>query len=294
MKNLNLFFAAAIGLVAIGCSNNQGNSKVKQNIDINVDVSADINRAQQVFYALPSPIETAHLIQSAGVSYNMDLSNPVDNAEKYSTTMKKALNFGVYGADLSYASLFNQTQTTIQFMATEKKLAEELGIYDFVDADVAEHIESIINDRDSVMEILADGFTNASDCLKDAGRAEVAALIVAGGWIEGLYLATQLAGLSADNSRLIDLVIDQRLSLTILIKLLDNYKTLPNVSTVYDWLIDLQSTYDKVKATMSETKVETGADGKTTFAAETKVEVNDKIFNAICQKADSIRSLIVE
>jgi hypothetical protein len=294
MKNLNLFFAAAIGLVAIGCSNNQGNSKVKQNIDINVNVSADINRAQQVFYALPSPIETAHLIQSAGVSYNMDLSNPVDNAEKYSTTMKKALNFGVYGADLSYASLFNQTQTTIQFMATEKKIAEELGIYDFVDADVAEHIESIINDRDSVMEILADGFTNASDCLKDAGRAEVAALIVAGGWIEGLYLATQLAGLSADNSRLIDLVIDQRLSLTILIKLLDNYKTLPSVSTVYDWLIDLQSTYDKVKATMSETKVETGADGKTTFAADTKVEVNDKIFNAICQKADSIRSLIVE
>ena len=294
MKNLNLFFAAAIGLVAIGCSNNQGNSKVKQNIDINVDVSADINRAQQVFYALPSPIETAHLIQSAGVSYNMDLSNPVDNAEKYSTTMKKALNFGVYGADLSYASLFNQTQTTIQFMATEKKIAEELGIYDFVDADVAEHIESIINDRDSVMEILADGFTNASDCLNDAGRAEVAALIVAGGWIEGLYLATQLAGLSADNSRLIDLVIDQRLSLTILIKLLDNYKTLPSVSTVYDWLIDLQSTSDKVKATTSETKVETGADGKTTFAAETKVEVNDKIFNAICQKADSIRSLIVE
>ena len=294
MKNLNLFFAAAIGLVAIGCSNNHGNSKVKQNIDINVDVSADINRAQQVFYALPSPIETAHLIQSAGVSYNMDLSNPVDNAEKYSTTMKKALNFGVYGADLSYASLFNQTQTTIQFMATEKKIAEELGIYDFVDADVAEHIESIINDRDSVMEILADGFTNASDCLKDAGRAEVAALIVAGGWIEGLYLATQLAGLSADNSRLIDLVIDQRLSLTILIKLLDNYKTLPSVSTVYDWLIDLQSTYDKVKATTSETKVETGADGKTTFAAETKVEVNDKIFKAICQKADSIRSLIVE
>lgn len=294
MKNLNLFFAAAIGLVAIGCSNNQGNSKVKQNIDINVDVSADINRAQQVFYALPSPIETAHLIQSAGVSYNMDLSNPVDNAEKYSTTMKKALNFGVYGADLSYASLFNQTQTTIQFMATEKKIAEELGIYDFVDADVAEHIESIINDRDSVMEILADGFTNASDCLKDAGRAEVAALIVAGGWIEGLYLATQLAGLSADNSRLIALVIDQRLSLTILIKLLDNYKTLPSVSIVYDWLIDLQSTYDKIKATTSETKVETGADGKTTFAAETKVEVNDKIFNAICQKADSIRSLIVE
>ena len=293
MKNLNLFLAAAMGLLAIGCNNNEGKSKLNHELDIEVDLTADINRAQQVFYALPSPVETAYLIQNAGVSYNMDLSNPIDNVSSYSTTMQKALNFGVYGADLSYASLFNQTQTTIQYMATEKKLAEELGIFDFVDADVVTRIEGNIHDRDSVMEILSDGFTNASDYLKDAGRAEVAALIVAGGWIEGLYLATSLAGLSADNTRLIDLVIDQRLSLTILLKLLDNYKSLPNVSTVYDWLTDLKTTYDNVKTTMSETKVETSADGKTTLAANTNVIVNDMLFNAICQKTDSIRNVMV-
>lgn len=293
MKNLNLFFAAVIGMMAIGC-NNQGNTKVKHEYDIEVDVAADINRAQQVFYALPSPVETAYLIQKAGVSYDMDLANDAGNADNYSTTMQKALNFGIYGADLSYASLFNQTQMAIQYMATEKKLADELGFFDFIDADVVKRVEGNINDRDSVMEILADGFYNASDYLKDAGRAEVAALIVAGGWIEGLYLATQLAGLSADNSRLIDLVIDQRLSLTILLKLLNNYKTLPSVSTVYDWLTDLQSTYDQVKTETSETKVKTGADGKTTLAADTKVQVNDMLFKAICQKTDSIRTMIVK
>lgn len=294
MKNLNLFFAAAIGLMAISCNNNQGNTKIKHEYDIEVDVAADINRAQQVFYALPSPVETAYLIQKAGVSYNIDLSNPTENVDNYSTTMQMALNFGIYGADLSYASLFNQTQTAIQYMATEKKLAEELGVFDFVDANVVDRIEGNINDRDSVMEILADGFNNASDYLKDAGRAEVAALIVAGGWIEGLYLATQLAELSADNSHLIDLVIDQRLSLTILLKLLNNYKTLPSVSTVYDWLTDLQATYDQVKTETTETKVKTGADGKTTLAADTRVQVNDMLFKAICQKTDSIRELIVK
>lgn len=294
MKNLNLFLAAALGFLAIGCSSNEGKTKIAHELDFDVDITADINRAQQVFYALPSPVETAYLIQKAGVSYDMDLANNVENVDNYSTTMQKALNFGVYGADLSYASLFNQTQTTIQYMATEKKLAEELGVFDFVDANIVDRIEGNINDRDSVMEILADGFNNASDYLKDAGRAEVAALIVAGGWIEGLYLATQLAGLSADNSRLIDLVIDQRLSLTILIKLLNNYKTLPSVSTVYEWLTDLQATYDQVKATTSETIIETGTDGKTTLAADTKVQVNDMLFNAICQKTDSIRTLIVK
>ena len=71
-------------------------------------------------------------------------------------------------------------------MATAKKLADELGIFDFVDASVADRIESNINDRDSVMEIITDGFNNVNEYLKDAGRTEIAALIVAGGWIEGL------------------------------------------------------------------------------------------------------------
>ena len=294
MKHPNSILAVAACLMVMSCANN---NRPKNNFEAElgqIDINTELNRAKQVFYALPSPVETAYLIQNSGVSYNMDLANPTENVDNYSTTMQKALNFGVYGADLSYASLFNQTQTTIQYMATEKKLAEELGIFDFVQTDVVDRIEGNINDRDSVMEILSDGFNNANDYLKDAGRAEVAALIVAGGWIEGLYLATQLAELPADNARLIDLVIDQRLSLTILIKLLNNYKSLPNVGTVYSWLNDLKATYDRVKTSTSETKVQTGTDGKTTLASNTSVVINDKLFNAICQKTDSIRSLIVK
>ena len=294
MKHPNSILAVAACLMVMSCANN---NRPKNNFEAElgqIDINTELNRAKQVFYALPSPVETAYLIQNSGVSYNMDLANPTENVDNYSTTMQKALNFGVYGADLSYASLFNQTQTTIQYMATEKKLAEELGIFDFVQTDVVDRIEGNINDRDSVMEILSDGFNNANDYLKDAGRAEVAALIVAGGWIEGLYLATQLAELPADNARLIDLVIDQRLSLTILIKLLNNYKSLPNVGTVYSWLNDLKATYDRVKTSTSETKVQTGTDGKTTLTANTSVVINDKLFNAICQKTDSIRSLIVK
>ena len=70
------------------------------------------------------------------------------------------------------------------------------------------------------MEIITDGFVGASEYLKEAGRAEVAALIMAGGWLEGLYISTSLTDLAENNNRLIDLVIDQRLSLSILIKLL--------------------------------------------------------------------------
>ena len=295
MKNLNLLLAAAIGLMAIGCANNNGKSGFGGNNNFEPDFANDLNKAKQVFYSLPSPIETAYLIRSTGVPYSMDLANPTDNATYYSTTMQKALNFGVYGADLSYASLFNQTQETIQYMATEKKIADDLGIFDFAQSDIIERIESNINDRDSLMEIITDGFNNANGYLKDVGQAEVAALIVAGGWIEGLYLATSLAQTATDNNaRLIDLVIDQRHSLSILIKLLESYKDMDNVSKVYGWLNDLQASFDRIKTTSSDIKTETTTDGKTTLAADTDVLMNDKLFAAICQKTDSIRTIIVK
>lgn len=294
MKKMNLAMAIVVCLMATSCNNDNSKSKLNKELDVEANLANDLNKAKQVFYALPSPIETAYLIQSTGVSYNVDLANSTEKADSYVTTMQKALNFGVYGADLSYASLFNQTQTTIQYMATAKKLAEELGIMDFVQKDIVERVESNINERDSLMEIITDGFTTANEYLKDAGRAEVAALIVAGGWLEGLYLATSLAELAEDNSRLVDLVIDQRLSLSILLRLLENYKNLNNVDTVYGWLNDLQVTYNRIKTMSSEVKAENSQDGKTNISSSTDVFINDVLFKAICQKADSIRTLMVK
>lgn len=294
MKKLNLALAVAVCLMAASCKSDNNKSKLNNSVDVESNMANDLNKAKQVFYALPSPIETANLIKSTGVSYNVDLANSTENVDNYVTTMQKALNFGVYGADLSYASLFNQTQTTIQYMATAKKLAEELGIMDFVQKDIVERVESNINERDSLMEIITDGFTTANEYLKDAGRAEVAALIVAGGWLEGLYLATSLAELAEDNSRLVDLVIDQRLSLSILLRLLENYKDLNNVDTVYGWLNDLQVTYNRIKTMSSEVKAENSQDGKTNISSSTDVFINDVLFKAICQKADSIRTLMVK
>lgn len=295
MKNFNLIMAVAACLMATSCANDNSKSKLNKDLNVESDFTGDLSKTKQVFYALPSPVETAYLIQSTSVPYNMDLANALSNADNYTTTMQKALNFGIYGADLSYASLYNQTQTAIQYMATTKKLADDLGILDFVKEDIVARIENNINNRDSLMEIITDGFVGASEYLKESGRAEVAAMIVAGGWIEGLYLSTSLADLVENNSRLIDLVIDQRLSLSILIKLLDNYKKDENVATVYNWLTDLQSTYNRIKTMSSEIKTETSEKGQsTTLASNTDIFINDVLFKAICQKTDSIRTIMIK
>ena len=74
-------------------------------------------KAQNIFYSIPSPIELAQLIQRAGAKYNKNLLNSIDNVGKYESNSSKALNLGVYGADLSYTSVFdNNTMESIVYL----------------------------------------------------------------------------------------------------------------------------------------------------------------------------------
>ena len=79
----------AIFLVAVllsGC----GSDKKKTGSDeitldeneFGLDLLEDITSAKQIFYSLPSPLETAMLIKSAGAAYNEELLNQIRNASK--------------------------------------------------------------------------------------------------------------------------------------------------------------------------------------------------------------------
>ena len=67
-------------------------------------------------YPLPTSFEVTRLLIESGASYILDLCNKTDNVSKYISLKSKALNLGVYGADLSYAATYNQTQETMQFL----------------------------------------------------------------------------------------------------------------------------------------------------------------------------------
>src|SRR5512145_749688 len=60
------------------------------------DIFDDIDKAKKIFYSLPSPLETAMLLKSAGATYNEMVLNDLANVEKYSTNKSKALNLGIY------------------------------------------------------------------------------------------------------------------------------------------------------------------------------------------------------
>jgi hypothetical protein len=280
-------------------SESKKKEKLKESVDraleIDDDLKEDLGKAKRVFYSLPSPIETAMLLKRAETVYDPELLNSVENVKKYTTAAKKALNFGVYGADLSYASLFTQTQTSIQYMAASKQLADEMGILALMDEKIVERLETNINNRDSSMAIITETFMNSNAQLKESGRPEAAALIIAGGWIEGLYIATSLTKNSPNNNELIDRIIDQKLSLVTLISLLEEYKENSDIRNTLNLIYDIKAIYDQIQIVTSKVEPVTNADAKmTTLQAKTEIFISQEVFNNLCLKADSIRTIVVE
>ena len=127
MKYYSLLLAA---MLAVSCGGGTGNQNVQNNVDVSPDtsvVNTDLENAEKVLETLPASHEIiAVLTDHPDAKYDASLLNSQALYTKYNTTMSKALNLGVYGVDMSYASLFNQNQTVLQYMAVVKMMSEQL------------------------------------------------------------------------------------------------------------------------------------------------------------------------
>lgn len=211
-------------------------------------------KAQQVFRTVPSPMETATIFENAGANYDAKHANPVENVNKYVTNVQKAINLGVYGADLSYANIFDQSQASMLYMNCSKKMADGLGVSAAFNAETLERMEKNMNNRDSLMLIINDAFWVADGYLKENGQDNLSSLIIAGGWIEGLYLGTQSLKKETPDKELMQKIAEQKYSVNNLMELLGTYND-KDVAKMALQLSEIKAVFDKVEEVEAETTV---------------------------------------
>jgi len=294
ITKLAIFSLFAVTTLFVGCNGDGSNVEDQIEDSVSTDNKVDeFNKAKQVIYGIPSPIETAMLMKRAGAKFNQDYLNPLKNLGNYTTTRSMALNLGIYSADLSFSSMFDQSQSSIKYLSASKKLADDLGILNAIDKSVISRMETNINNRDSLMEIISETFMNSNSFLKENDRAEIAAIILAGGWLEGLYIGTQVASNTASNKELIERIADQRLSLNTLLSLMAEYKEDPNVKTILPDMERLKAIFDKIQTSSSKMEV-VEKDGKSIISSKSEVKVSTEVFNEITKAASEIRSNIIK
>jgi hypothetical protein len=285
----------AIALLATSCGSSSNEENITGNDTASTASMEKDTKAQNVFYSIPSPIETTSLLKGAGAKYSASYLNPVENVSKYSTAAARALNLGVYGSDLSFTSIFDQTQESMLYLRCTNKLATSLGISGAFDDKTTARIEANLENRDSLLTIISDSYWNADAYLKENGQPGVSALIIAGGWIEGLYIATQIAN-ATKNDDIATRIGEQKLSLDNLVALLDSYKTTnQGVNDTYNQMVELKKIYDAIPVKSSETAATTDtASGVTTVDNKSSFKLSPEQLAAITAKATQIRNKIIQ
>ncbi|MEW6467975.1 MAG: hypothetical protein AB1458_03575 [Bacteroidota bacterium] len=274
-----------------GTENNDGSG------DDTATVSQDNSRknASLVFKSIPSPAELTSLIKQAGASYDFKLLNDVNNKSKYVSTTAKALNLGVYGADLSYASIFDQTQESMLYIQCAQALAGGIGAGSAFDDQTINRMNDNKGNSDSMLNIVTDTYNNTDDLLSEGGRSGVSALVVAGGWIEALYIGTQLCQTSKNNAEIVKRIAELKGSLENLIALLEENKDTEGVPQLIEDLKGIKAVYDgvgdnktaEVKSTDEKNKITTlGGGNQMTLTPEQLAQITDK--------AASLRNRIIK
>ncbi len=276
------FLVFSIVLSLSACKKKGDNNNLNK-ISIDSDslkIAQKIEQAKEIFYSLPAPHEvSSFLMDNKGSYFNNDLLNPLSNADKYSSEASLAYNLGVYSADLSYASLFNQNQIVIDYMAKAKVLADQLGILNAFDQETIDKLQENINNRDSIMQIISETFMNSDAYLQENDRQDVGAMILIGGWIEGMYVAVELSEKNVKkNVPLTSSILEQKLSLELMNDFLKNFPPSNGLNIIKKEITDLYNFFEKIDTPVTN-------DGYLTTSPEN--------FKQLCLKIENIRNKII-
>ncbi len=295
VRNFSFLFYPLCFLLFTSCGDN--NSKTSNPEEIQEDttkvVSGAVLNIGGELFSIPSPLQTAMLIQKTGSVYDKSILNTKENMNQYATDFSKALNLGIYGADLGYVNMYNKTQDAISYLAAVKKLSDELGVSGAFDTQTMERFNKNIANKDSMMVLVGLAYRAGDAFLKQNKRPDISGLILAGGWIESLNFAAAV-NKAKPNEEIKRRIADQKQAVSSVIKLLAQFEAQPEYTSLVKELKELGKIYDAIEFKYVFEKPETDVAARITIInSHTDVNITKETLDQITTKIESIRKKIV-
>jgi hypothetical protein len=246
----------------------------------------------KIFHAAPSPMETASLIKRSGAHFHADALNPANQSAQYSTSDRQAINLGIYGADLSYSTIFEENSTCIEYLEAIRSLSASLGVNDVLNADVMKSVEENRNDRQMLIRIVSETFYDLNERLKFNGQEDLAGLVVASGWIEGMYLATR--HLDAAPAELKQRIAEQKLTLDDVMRLCRSYEQTAELSGLLNAMAPIEAAFANVTSTEGESTTDRKDSGSFVIGGGPVYSADDATILAIAASVASVRNACIQ
>ncbi len=213
------------------------------------------SKVREFVYPLPTVFEVTEMLNEVGANYIISLTNSARNVDSYFTEKSKALNLGVYAADLAYNSTYQQKQETMYYMEAAKKLTDDLGISGVINQDLIKKVEENINNKDQLVDLISNTFYDTYDELNRTGKGNLSLLVISGSWVEALYITTNISENVYHNLEIVKIIYQQRETLNKLWGLFEENQQDEYVQEMINELKPVKEVYDSIGDSLTEDQV---------------------------------------
>jgi uncharacterized membrane-anchored protein YhcB (DUF1043 family) len=239
-----------------GCTSCKDRKSVKEQkkVELNQVKTLD-NQIEENVYPLPSSAEVIKMLTQLEVGYIIGISNPVENTKKYFSSTTRAINLGVFGADLSYATLYNIQQEVINYLSAIRSLANELNMSKIYNEELYTKIKQNFDNREELVKILTNSFNDTYSYLSENDQQPLALLVVGGAWVEGMYLTTHVSEAAYQVAGISKVLLEQKKSFELYLEITKPYLTEPSVGDFVKVLDPIRKVYEGLTTSLTEQNI---------------------------------------
>ncbi len=250
----NLIYCFLIVMLVVSCKGRHDNNpeaafEFGDTVDLKFQTELEKEVMEDIISNLASPVEVAALINQIGAPFSKDYLASTAYLDNYNTTFEKAYALGAFGTDLGYLNMYNKNNIVLNYLQAVSSLAEDLKIGQFFDFTLLKRLATSSSNLDSLMYLSVRSFNQMDRYLRENKRSHISSLIIAGLWLEGLYLAGQVAR-DHPNEEINNRIGEQKIIINDLIAILNNYKSDKKFAALISDVENLKSAFDNVKITI--------------------------------------------
>ncbi len=256
------------------------------------DLQISEEALNEIVESVSSPIEMAALIMEIGTPFSMEYLAPTDLVDHCNTSFQMAYSLGVFGADLGYLNIYNKKNQILDYLTAVYRLADGIGVSQFFDFAALTRFSASSDYIDSLMYISVRSFNKIDNYLMENSRGHLSALMITGFWVEGMYLATQVASHHSDPA-LNERIGEQKLNLNNLFLMLNPYRGQEQVANLLTQLSEIKEVFDQVEISYEMGEPETIERDEMVMIVQNEkslVQITDEQLGQIIAKTEEVRN----
>ena len=296
MKHYSIYIVLTIFLLS-SCGDFEekttGTSSEKEQVSINPEEKINLEIGNN-FFSIPSPVQIALDLEKGNQPFSPDLLHNPEAFDSYNSDFTKSLIMGIYGTDLAYCAVYGKTTEAMKYFNAMKKMADELNAGYAINEALLERFSNNLDNKDSLLSLASDAYLEIDAYLKDNNNHDIAGVVLAGGWIESMYL--QSNGLKTDSSENMQIKLAQnKYTLQHFIDLVSKIGTSDDYWELKEMLEDVNVLYHEVKNSYTYEAPSTDNRNKiTTIKSKSSFETNITISNQIADEFTNLRNHYTE